>query len=273
MRDIFGVNYESNEYECDKLMIKEADPKMVKKIAKAIDDKTEYKESARIPKWANTLQTVGVYGGMIASLFVIDSMLDKGFIGGLKERWVFAVITILLFIMGFGIYFYRVNKHKKMLVSPELNEHSEKLKKAVNESLASMNVPSDGVEVDVYGELFKINHKGYKVIGIRQFSHINNGFMLYKTDTQLCFADATKVYAVNLKDIKEIVKDTNKILVMGWNKEVDLKEFGLKRTGFGAIQIKEHYKLILEIKGEETCINIPPYEIEHFTKLLNMEIK
>ena len=27
--------------------------------------------------------------------------------------------------------------------------------------------------------------------------------MLYKTDNQLCFADATKVYAVNLKDIKE----------------------------------------------------------------------
>ena len=36
MRDIFGVNYESNEYECDKLMIKEAEPKMVKKITKAI---------------------------------------------------------------------------------------------------------------------------------------------------------------------------------------------------------------------------------------------
>ena len=105
MRDIFGVNYESNEYECDKLMIKEAEPKMVKKITKAIDDKTEYKESAQIPKWANSLQTVGVYGGMIASLFVIDTMLDKGFINGLKEKWVFAVITVLLFVMGFGIYF------------------------------------------------------------------------------------------------------------------------------------------------------------------------
>ncbi len=273
MRDIFGVNYETNEYECDKLMIKEADQKMVKKITKAIDDKTEYRESSQIPKWANTLQTVGVYGGMIVSLFVIDSILDKGFMAGLKEKWVFAVITILLFVMGFGIFFYRIKKHKKMLSSNELNEHSEKLKKAVNESLESMNVPSDGVEVDVYGELFKIDNKGYKVIGVRQFSHINNGFMLYKTENQLCFADATKVYAVNLKDIVEIRKETNKILVMGWNKEATSRDFGLKRTGFGALQIKEHYKLVLNMKGEETCIVIPPYEIEHFVKLLNMEIK
>ena len=148
MRDLFGVNYETNEYDCDKIMIKEADQKMVKKITKAIDDQTEYKETARVPKWVNSLQTIGIYGGMIASLFVIDTMLDKGFFEGLKEKWVFAVITVLLFVMGFGIYSYRLKKHKRIMSSNELTEHSAKLKKAVNEALESMGVPTDGVEVD-----------------------------------------------------------------------------------------------------------------------------
>ena len=273
MRDLFGVNYETNEYDCDKIMIKEADQKMVKKITKAIDDQTEYKETARVPKWVNSLQTLGIYGGMIASLFVIDTMLDKGFFEGLKEKWIFAVITVLLFVMGFGIYSYRLKKHKRIMSSNELTEYSAKLKKAVNEALESMEVPTDGVEVDVYGELYKINNRGYKIVGVRQFSHINNGFMLYKTEDKLCFADATKVYAVNLKDIVEIRKETNKILVMGWNKEVPSKDLGIKRTGFGALQIKEYYKLVLNTKDEEVCINIPPYEIEHFTNLLNIEIK
>lgn len=275
MRDIFGVNYETNEYECDRFMIKQAEQKMIKKIEKVIDEQNAYKQTAQVPKWINSLQTIGIYGGMIFSLFVIDEMLEKGFLDGLVSKWYFAVITIVLLVMGFWIYFHRINKHKRVMSSNELIEHSDKLKKVVAESLESMDVPQSGVEVDIYGELFKINNKGYKLIGIRQFSHINNGFMLYKTDSQLCFADATKVYAVNLNDIVELRKETNKILILGWNKEEQPKDqkYGLKRTGFGAVVINEYYKLILNIKGVESCINIPPYEIEHFVNLLNMEIK
>ena len=58
------------------------------------------------------------------------------------------------------------------------------LEKAVDEALKHLNVPESAPEVDIYGELFTYNKKGYKLVGIRQFTHINNAFKVFKKDAQ-----------------------------------------------------------------------------------------
>ena len=46
MNDLFGVNYETNAYECEKITIKKADDHIVKKIQKCMEDKTEFKDES-----------------------------------------------------------------------------------------------------------------------------------------------------------------------------------------------------------------------------------
>ena len=109
------------------------------------------------------------------------------------------------------------------------------------------------------------------------FKYINIQFNFFIKNDMLCFADVETVYAIPLSYFKKIIKYNKRAMVNGWNKSEDFnkgeyKEYKITKNSYDNLFMKPYYSVQFEYEFQEYEFLIPPYEINHLNKLLNLDI-
>ena len=284
MKNLFGFNLdEKSELS---LSSPQLEPFIIRKIEgegaerqKQIADKMEELEKKwATPSWLVYVRAAGLgIGVMLMAISILAILgMGKSAFANVYFNICFSFGVVLTF---FGILFLTVETvlRKKVEASDEYKTALAKIEALVEESRASLGVPATALDVDIFFFPHTVRNGEIKDSGV--FKYLNHQMRLFEENGLLCLADEEAVYGIDKKLFRRMLTNPKKTGFTLWNKKVShlkepYKSFRVTLDHYGVYHVKNVCSVQFTTRDEEKFeIVIPPYEMEHFEKILNLKIR
>lgn len=278
MINLFGIDVTNNKDNLEQFKIREADIELVQKQEETRESMDKVEKKAALPTWLSILMYIALLAGTIIICGFIKALKNKSFKELISRPTnIFLLAIAVVLILAYIIYrIIAYQKAKVVAKSEEFNQVAEEIDEIVNESFKDLNIPDDKIIMDVFTYPYKVKKDKIKPAS-SMFKYINIQYNFFIEDDKLCFADIETVYAIPLSCFKRIIKYNKRAMVNGWNKDVEFnkgeyKEYKITKNNYDNLFMKPYYSVQFEYEFKEYEFLIPPYEINHLNKLLNLEI-
>lgn len=284
MKNLFSFNLdEKTELSCESPLLKQFTVRKIgedaKEAQKSISDKMEELEGKwALPTWLVYLRAIFLgFGTMLLASSVL-TLMGKGK-GAFAKVWFnlcFSFGVVLTFIGAFFLVFETLMK-AKVEKSDDYKKAVEHIATLIDESRASLGVPENAKEIDVFFFPYTLRDGEMKDSGV--FKYLNRPMRLFSEGEFLCLSDEAAVYGIEKKLFRRILTDPKKTGFTLWNKkDSHLKEpyksYKINLDHYGVYHVKNVCSVQFTTRDEEKFeIVVPPYEVQHFEALLDVKIR
>ena len=280
MKNIFGVQKDNEKIDGQKYIVRSLSEQLVQERDNFNKEFEEHTKKASLPKFINIIRSILGFIFFFILIGTIKSLKEIS----LKEAFTNApylfIIAIVSLVAYITITFIGKKKLKKVLESDEFNSFNNNSETLLARLLNDLRISHDSKQVDVllYAYSLNKNNKEKNMTALQMSKYINMELYLFKENDSLCLANLDEVVSIPLRDIKEIVKVNKKIDMMQWNKDEAYnkgryKEYKITMNQYNIYFFKPYYSIRINDGTEEFEIIVPPYDIEFFNDILNLEIK
>ena len=246
---------------------------------KAIGDKMEELEQKwALPSWLVYYRAAGLgFGIMLLAISVLAiSTMGKGAFSNVYSNLVFSFGIVLTFL-GIALLVIEAVLRKKVEGSEEYKLALKEVEALVEESRSTLGVPPTATAIDVF--FFPYTLRGGEMKDSGVFKYVNHQMRLFEEGNLLCLSDEKAVFGIEKKLFRRMLTDPKKVGFTLWNKkDSHLKEpyksHRVTLDHYGVYHVKNTCSVQFTTHDEEKFeIVIPPYEMEHFEKILNLKIR
>lgn len=263
MKNIFSINLQTNEQECDRIICRDTSDKIKEEIRLANDEFIELSKKNKKPNLLGRIQMIAFYGSFVSLLFFIDAATQKTFKVALKENWILFSLFIGLFFASIILMLIRTKLSKNIKKSEEINETAKKYDILLQHIMDDLNVPANRIDIDIYVSPY-IMKGDKKVNPTGRIDFINSIFGFYSDEVNIYFANIEHVYKISKEAIKEIKKVDRSVTINRWLKDAPFKSEIYKEYNItgkrGVYSIPSVYKIVFELNGNEYYFIIPEYD-------------
>lgn len=268
MKYLFSIVDDKNSL--DKYIIRHVSEEEQKAVDDIIEKENKFLKRKTIPSWLTNTSFFGIIVGIyiVAAVFINE----EGFKETYEKMKFLFYIAIALIAIGVIIITIAIIKNKKLRDDPEFEKLTKEQNAIANQSIDSLNVPADYIEMDLLLALVKYKN-GEEVIVKQALSFLNASTYAFVENELLCFADSVNVYAIPLNSITKIYEVDKTITLPSWNKNEPINSEKYKKYKLvlnnGGISSRPHYKVFLTIDNEKYYFCLANYDIDNFKKLIN----
>ena len=268
MKYLFSIVDDKNSL--DKYIIRHVSEEEQKAVDDIIEKENKFLKRKTIPSWLTNTSFFGIIVGIyiVAAVFINE----EGFKETYEKMKFLFYIAIALIAIGVIIITIAIIKNKKLRDDPEFEKLTKEQNAIANQSIDSLNVPADYIEMDLLLALVKYKN-GEEVIVKQALSFLNASTYAFVENELLCFADSVNVYAIPLNSITKIYEVDKTITLPSWNKKEPINSEKYKKYKLvlnnGGISSRPHYKVFLTIDNEKYYFCLANYDIDNFKKLIN----
>lgn len=254
----------------DKYIIRHISEEEQKAVDDIIEKENIFLKRKTIPSWLTTTS----FFGIIVGIYIVTAVFinEEGFKETYEKMKFLFYIAIALIAIGVIIITIAIIKNKKLRDDPEFQKLTKEQNTIANQSIDSLNVPADYIEMDLLLALVKYKN-GEEVIVKQALSFLNASTYAFVENELLCFADSVNVYAIPLNSITKIYEVDKTITLPSWNKKEPINSEKYKKYKLvlnnGGISSRPHYKVFLTIDNEKYYFCLANYDIDNFKKLIN----
>ena len=268
MKYLFSIVDDKNSL--DKYIIRHVSEEEQKAVDDIIEKENKFLKRKTIPSWLTNTS----FFGIIVGIYIVAAVFIN--VEGFKETYekmkFLFYIAIALIAIGVIIITIAIIKNKKLRDDPEFEKLTKEQNAIANQSIDSLNVPADYIEMDLLLALVKYKN-GEEVIVKQALSFLNASTYAFVENELLCFADSVNVYAIPLNSITKIYEVDKTITLPSWNKKEPINSEKYKKYKLvlnnGGISSRPHYKVFLTIDNEKYYFCLANYDIDNFKKLIN----
>ena len=285
MRNLFSFNIEENSEisgvskYAKGFVLREADEAIVdnqKRIAKKME---ELESKWALPAWLGYIKVISIGLGAMLLACCVMILIGVGFSYAFSAPLFVVTFVFGVFLFGFGAGCFIFEYRKKHLV--EGSDDYKKAMKYIDElskkSENYLSLPKEKVKVDIFFYPYIVRDD--KIKDSNAFKYLNMSHYLFEENGKLCLANNNTVYGFDKVLFKRMLCDVKKTSFSIWNKDKPhsdekYKKYKIVLDHYGIYHVKNVCSVQLETTdGEKREIVIPPYEIEHFEKLLGLKVK
>ena len=254
----------------DKYIIRHISEEEQKAVDDIIEKENIFLKRKTIPSWLTTTS----FFGIIVGIYIVTAVFinEEGFKETYEKMKFLFYIAIALIAIGVIIITIAIIKNKKLRDDPEFQKLTKEQNTIANQSIDSLNVPADYIEMDLLLALVKYKN-GEEVIVKQALSFLNASTYAFVENELLCFADSVNVYAIPLNSITKIYEVDKTITLPSWNKKEPINSEKYKKYKLvlnnGGISSRPHYKVFLTIDNEKYYFCLANYDIDNFKKLIS----
>ena len=268
MKYLFSITDDTNSL--DKYIIRQVSEEGQKNIDDLLERENALVKRKTVPSWLTSMSFFGIMIGIyiVAAVFINE----EGFKATYEKMKLLFYIAIALIVIGAIIITTTIIKNKKLREDPEFQKLTKEHNIISSQSIDSLNIPDDYIEMDILFALVKYKN-GEEVIVKRTLSFLNGSAYAFKENELLCFADSVNVYAIPLNSITSIEEVNKTIALPNWNKNEPINSEKYKKYKLvlsnGCISSKPYYKVFLTIDNEKYYFCLANYDIDNFKKLID----
>ena len=249
------------------------------KTQKEIADKMEALENKwELPSWLIYLRAAGLGIGIMLLAISIIAIIGIG-AGAFGLVWFNLCFSfgIVLSVLGIALLAFEAIARKKVEKSDEYKQTLEYIKELLEKSKSALGVPSSAHEIDVFFFPYTVRNGEIKDSGV--FKYVNHPMRLFEENELLCLADESSVYGIEKKLFRRMLTDPKRVGFTLWNKKDShlkepYKDYKVSLDRYGIYHVKNVCSVQFTTRDEEKFeIVIPPYEMEHFEKILSLKIR
>lgn len=284
MKNLFSINVnESSEFntatELSKdFVIREVGNKIADNQKKIADKMEEMEKKWTLPPFLAYSRVVALGIGAMLLACTIMIIIGVGFAQAFSSGWFIAcfVVGVLLCSLGTTAYIVESRRKKAVEQSDEYKKVMDYIEDLSKKSQTYLNIPKSKVSVDVFFYPYILKDEEMKDSGA--FKYLNMSLFLFEEKGRLCLANNTTVYGIEKSLFKRMAKSPKKTSFTLWNKDVShlrepYKDYKITLDHYGIYQVRGACSLQFVTPDEESFeIVIPPYEIEHFKKILDLKV-
>ena len=263
MKNIFSVDLQTNEQECDRIICRDTSDEIKEEIKLANAEFAELSKKGNKPNLLGKIQMIAFYGSFVSLLFFLDSVGQKTFKVAIKENWLLFGIFVGLLLTSIVLLIIRTKLTKKIMHSNASKEIANKYDELLKHIMDDLKVPSTRIDIDVYVSPY-IMKNGQRVNPTGRIDFINSLFGFYSDAENIYFANIEHVYKVANENIKEIKKIERSVNINQWLKDLPCKSENYKDYNIGVKKgyfvIPNVYKVIFELGEYEYYFIIPEYD-------------
>ena len=279
MKNLFKGEIEKNNFLAEEFIIRNLSDELTNEADKIINKIETHNENAKLPTVLRLIKTLSFYAALILGIGIINGLLksEENSLPMNKTTITLIVISIICLIVSIGLFIYEKIRFKNVENSQEVKDDIKRVDELFQECLDDLNIPKDHKKVDVIMTFYKIkNNKEIPAFNICE--NMVAEYMFFEENDHICFADTRCVIAFKKESITKLRKVEEKKSFVNWTKESlpnspIYKEYGIKTNNYGVSTIRSYYVLELNINDEDYEIILPPYDIDEYLKVLNMEVE
>ena len=272
----FDIGNETEHPECEewsKLVIRRTEDELSEKQDELSENLEEHKKNAELPSWLTIARSLC----LLFFLIVLSATAKAGFGTAMRNAPGLVISGAVSGAAALVLWLIGRSKAKNVIESEDFNADVAEAEKINAESLASLGVPEDAAEVDVFTYFYELKNGKEKRKGIIS-DYMTMQFRAFREGEMLCLADVGGVIGIPIYNITGIHKINKRVSFMEWNKEEafnkgEYKQYKMTSNNMGAIFIKPYYSLRFCDCGEEYEILFPAYELETFKRLTGAGVK
>ncbi len=284
MKNLFGFDLDvKTEFTTDSPLLQ---PYIIRKIddeasstQKEISDKMEELEKKwSLSNWLVYFRAIslGIGAMLFATAIIVLLGMGKSSFSHVWFNLCFSFGLVLTFL-GSALLAFEALAKKKVEKSQEYKDTVAYISTLVDKSRASLGVPEDACEVDIFFFPHTVRNGEVKDSGV--FKYVNRSLRLFEEGDLLCLSDEEAVYGIEKKLFRRMLTDPKRVGFTLWNKkDSHLKEpyksYKVSLDHYGVYHVKNVCSVQFTTHDEEKFeIVIPPYEMEHFKKILSLKIR
>ncbi len=284
MKNLFGFNIEESSgftggFEAaEPYVLREASSARRKTQKRIADKMDELEKKWSLPTWLNYIKIISVGIGAMLLSCALMILIGVGFGPAFSSGWfiVSFVFGILLFALGVVCFIIEYKRKKAVEDSEEYKEAMKYIDELTKKSEAFLRLPEKKTKVDVFFHTYIIRDE--KIKDNTAFKYLNMSLYLFEEDEKLCLATNNAVYGIDKTLFKRMLQNPKKVSFSMWNKDephtsAEYKDYKINLDHYGTYHVKNATSVVFETEdGFKREIVIPPYEVEHFEKILNIKI-
>lgn len=263
MKNIFSVDLQTNEQECDRIICRDTSDEIKEEIRLANMEFAELSKKGKKPTILGRIQMIAFYGSFVSLLFFLDAVNQKTFKVAVVENWLLFTLFVGLFLASIVLMLIRSRISKNLRDSEEAKAMNNKYDILLQHIMDDLKVPSTRIDVDVFVSPYIMKDEK-RVNPTGRIDFINTIFGFYSDSENIYFANIEHVYKISKQDIKEIKKMDRCVNINQWLKDVPFKSEHYKSYNIsgkrGVYVIPSVYKVIFELNGNEYYFIIPEYD-------------
>lgn len=284
MKNLFSFNIEKSSGFIDSF--ENAEPYVLRKASSAhrknqqeiANKMDELEKKWSLPSWLNYIKIVSVGIGAMLLSCVLMILIGVGFGPAFSNGWFIASLVFGILIFALGVVCFVIEYKRKKVVedSDEYKEAMKYIDELSQKSEAFLNLPSEKEKVDVF--FYTYITRDDKQRDNSAFKYLNMSLYLFEEDNKLCLATNNAVYGIDKSLFKRMLQNPKKVSFSVWNKEHShsseaYKEYKISIDHYGTYHVKGATSVVFENEdGHMREIVIPPYEVKHFSKILNIKV-
>ena len=283
MRNLFSINIESqdespnkNEYSSP-FILRKVDHSFTKNQTKIAAKMDELEKKWALPAWLSYTRIIALGFGAMLLACTLMVIIGVGFAYAFSTpRFVIAFIGgLILCAFGTTCYIIEYKRRKRVEASDEYKRAMEEIDKIAQKSENHLNLPEDRTKVDIFFYTYIVRDN--KMKDNSAFKYLNTSFYLFEEENKLCLANNNAVYGIDKALFKRMVSDPKKTSFTIWNKDKshaseEYKPHKITLDHYGVYHLRNACSVQFENQdGQAREIVIPPYEIPHFEKILNLK--
>lgn len=277
MKNIFGVNVKTDKFDnIEKFKIRDVNPELSKKAEEQYDEFNEHQKSASLPKVVSIIYFISLIAALTLTAGIISGLAKTSFKEAYNNAPALFYIAIIFWIVFIALLIIKKIKEKNVVNSEEFKETINESELLYDECLTDLNIPKDSVKVDVFVYCYK--EKAGKYVQASTYAkYIAQEFLLFKEDNKLCLGDISTVLGFDIDSFKRIEKINKKVMFIQWNKETpynkgEYKDYKIATNNYGSLMVKPYYRIVIEHDYTEFEFYIPPYELNEFLNIVNIDV-
>ena len=284
MRNLFSFNVEENseisgssDYS-KPFILREVNASILKNQKKIKDKMDELEKLWALPLWLSYARIIALALGAMLIACSVMILLGVGFAYAFSAPWFVVCFILGIILAAFGTTFY-VTQYKKRKKVEEGDEYKNAMKyidDLAKKSENALNLPKEKTMIDVFFYPYIVRDNKMKDSGA--FKYVNMSLYLFEEENKLCLSNNNTVYGIDKALFKRIVSDPKKTSFSIWNKDEAhnseaYKNHKITLDHYGIYHLRNACSVQFENSdGQEREIIIPPYEVPHFEKLLDIKL-
>ncbi|MBO5262436.1 MAG: hypothetical protein J6B45_05260 [Clostridia bacterium] len=283
MRNLFSINIENqtenpgdNEHSSP-FILREIYKSLTKGQSKIADKMELLEKKWALPTWLSYARVVALGIGAMLLACAVMVLIGVGFAYAFSSPWfiVAFVAGVLLCAFGTVCYVVEYKRRKKVEASDEYKRAMDEIDRMAKRSENYLNLPNEKTKVDILFYTYIVRDN--KMRDNSAFKYLNMSFYLFEEENKLCLANSNAVYGIDKTAFKRIVSDPKKTSFTLWNKDEshiseEYKQYKITLDHYGVYHVRGTCSVQFETQqGQAREIVIPPYELPHFEKILNLK--
>lgn len=279
MKDVFGINVKTREFDGKTLIIRELSEDLASKQKNISGEIQQNEQRSTLPAWLKITQFILYLIGMCLAIVVLSSLLEMPIAKVWENGSVVIIIGAISLAIAVSLSIVERKKKKDVEESEDYQALEKHAESVIEQSYNDLKVPQDATQFDALVWPYKEKKNGKKVTAIMYDNQ--RGLLnakIFKQDNYVCIADARTVWGIPVDNLVKIKKISKIVLVDSWHKaerydEGQYKQYNIKLTGVGLLGIKPYCALQFAYEGEDFELFFPNYELETVCSITGLQVE